>query len=78
MHASKRVVTIERHEWALESPAHHTDVDKALAVANQERSAIAASGAHTGDVHVWGRDEGLVVSFETQRPSTTRSETTDV
>ncbi|MFJ2477082.1 hypothetical protein ACIOWI_29605 [Streptomyces sp. NPDC087659] len=69
MHASKRVVTVDRHEWTLPCPAHHTEVDKAMATANQERNALASRGTRTGDVYVAGGDDLVVISFEVERPS---------
>lgn len=68
MHASKRVVTVDRHEWTLPSPAHHTEVDKAIATANQERAALATRGTRTSDVHVTAGDDLVVISFEADRP----------
>lgn len=68
MDASKRTVTIDRHEWTLKSPAHHTEVKKAVAIAEHERAALASKGVHTGDVHVHGDDTELVISFEAERP----------
>lgn len=68
MHANKRVVTVDRHEWTLSSPAHHTEVEKAVAAANQERATLAARGTRTGDVHVSANDDEVIVSFEAERP----------
>lgn len=68
MEADKRVITVDRHEWTLKSPAHHTEVEKAVAVAEHDRARLAARGVRTGDVHVHGDDDELVVSFEAERP----------
>lgn len=68
MDAEKRTVTIDRHEWTLKSPAHHTEVEKAVAVANQERAQLAAHGKRTGDVHISANDDEVIVSFEAERP----------
>jgi hypothetical protein len=68
MDADKRVITIDRHEWTLKPPAHHTEVEKAVAVAEHERSTLAAKGVRAGDVHVHGDDTELVISFEAERP----------
>lgn len=68
MDAEHRVVTIDRHEWTLKSPAHHTEVDKAVAVANTERAQQGARGKRTGDVHVTASDDQVIVSFEAERP----------
>jgi hypothetical protein len=68
MEAEKRVVTVDRHEWTLKAPAHHTEVTKAVEVAEHERARLASRGVRTGDVHVHGDDTALVVSFEAERP----------
>lgn len=73
MDAEHRVITIDRHEWTLKSPAHHTEVEKAVAVAEMERAALASKGTRTGDVHVHGDDTELVISFEAERPRTKRA-----
>ena len=44
MDADKRVITVDRHEWTLKSPAHHTEVEKAVAVAEHDRARLAARG----------------------------------
>lgn len=68
MDAEKRVVTVDRHEWTLKAPAHHTDVAQTVAAAENDRARLAARGVRTGDVHVHGDDTALVVSFEAERP----------
>ncbi|MGW1498962.1 hypothetical protein ACWCQW_10390 [Streptomyces mirabilis] len=68
MEAQKQIVTTDRHQWSLASPAHYTEVDKAVAVANHERAELAAKGVPTGDVHVWSHDSKVIVSFEAERP----------
>lgn len=69
MDAEKSVVTIDRHEWTLKSPAHYTEVEKTVAVANQERAQLASRGTRTGDVHVSAADDDeVIVSFEAERP----------
>ncbi|MFI6249007.1 hypothetical protein [Streptomyces sp. NPDC051016] len=68
MDAEKRIRTVDHHEWTLKQPAHHMEVEKAVAVAEHDRAALASRGVHTGDVHVHGGDDALVVSFEAERP----------
>ncbi|MET9081416.1 hypothetical protein ABZX77_05845 [Streptomyces sp. NPDC004237] len=68
MDAEKRVRTVDHHEWTLKQPAHHTEVEKAVAVAEHERTALASRGVRTGDVHIHGGDTELVISFEAERP----------
>ncbi|MEU4173263.1 hypothetical protein AB0F46_41295 [Streptomyces sp. NPDC026665] len=83
MEAQKQIVTTDRHQWSLASPAHHTEVEKAVAVANQERAALASKGVPTGDVHVWSLDSKVIVSFDAERPKNPKrvgdlAEATDV
>lgn len=68
MDASHRVITYDRHEWVLKPPAHHTEVEKAVAVAERVRAELASKGVRTGDVHIAGDDQELVISFEAERP----------
>ncbi|MGW6292454.1 hypothetical protein [Streptomyces sp. NPDC055058] len=68
MEAEERRVTIDRYEWALQSPAHHTELAKVVAVAEKKRAELAARRVATGDVHVTAADNELVVSFEAARP----------
>jgi hypothetical protein len=68
MEAQKQIVTTDRHQWSLTSPAHHTEVEKAVAVANQERATVASEGVPTGDVHIWSHDGQVIVSFDAERP----------
>ncbi|WP_432169099.1 hypothetical protein [Streptomyces sp. 1222.5] len=76
MDAEHRVITIDRHVWTMKGPAHHTEVDKAMAVANQERHQLLSAGAWTGDVFVSGDDEHVIVSFDVRRPETEAGTTT--
>ncbi|SHI66505.1 hypothetical protein [Streptomyces sp. 3214.6] len=68
MDADHRVITIDRHEWALKSPAHHTEVEKTVAVAVEARATQAAHGKRTGDIHITASDDEVIVSFEAERP----------
>ncbi|WP_426568131.1 hypothetical protein [Streptomyces canus] len=72
MDADHRVITIDRHEWVLKSPAHHTEVSQAVAVAEQERARQASRGKRTGDVHITPGDDEVIVSFEAERPKTAK------
>lgn len=79
MDAQKQVITLERHVWTMKSPAHHTEVEKAVAVANQERQRHAARGRTVGDVYLSVDDEHIVVSFDAKRPdNATRSTAPDI
>ncbi|MFJ2004764.1 hypothetical protein [Streptomyces chartreusis] len=68
MQAEHRVVTYDRHEWVLKSPAHYTELEKAISVATTERAQRAARHERTGDVHVTASDDEVIVSFEAERP----------
>ena len=68
MEASKSVDSYDRHKWTLKSPAHHTEIAKAVAVAEQERATLDSRGYLTGDVEVSAHDDQVIVSFEAQRP----------
>ena len=68
MDAEKRVITFDRHEWTLKSPAHHTEVGKAVAVAEHDRAALAAKGIRTGDVEISASDDTVIIAFEAERP----------
>jgi hypothetical protein len=74
MDAEHRVTTLDRHEWVLKSPAHHTEVSKAVAVAEQERATQAARSKRTGDVHITASDDEVIVSFEAERPKNPKRE----
>ena len=68
MDAEKRVINYDRHEWTLKTPAHHTEVEKAVAVAEHDRAQLASQGIRTSDILVHGDDTQLVISFEAERP----------
>jgi hypothetical protein len=70
MEAQKQIVAIDRHVWTLKSPAHYTEIDKAVGVANQERNQLAASGTWAGDVFLSGDDQHVIVSFDARHPET--------
>lgn len=72
MDAEERHVTIDRHEWALKSPAHHTELEKAVTAAERKRGALAARQVRTGDVYVTAADNEVIVSFEAERPQNTK------
>jgi hypothetical protein len=71
MDAEKHIITIDRHVWTLKGPAHHTEVDKAMSVASQERNQLAAGGVWVGDVYVSADDEHVIVTFDARRPDRT-------
>ncbi|MEU3899774.1 hypothetical protein [Streptomyces sp. NPDC045251] len=69
MDAEERRVTIDRHEWALKSPAHHSELEKAITAAERKRSELLTrKGARVGDVHVTAADDEVIVQFEAERP----------
>lgn len=63
--------TMVHHEWVMTAPVHYSDVWKAYNAADRVRSSLMADSnppRHTGEIHIFGRDEDLVVSFtEEQR-----------
>ncbi|MFF3884087.1 hypothetical protein [Streptomyces sp. NPDC001914] len=71
MEADHHIIEIDRHVWTLKAPAHHTEVDKTMSVANQERSLLTAGGSWAGDVFLSGDDQHVVVSFDARRPDKT-------
>lgn len=73
MQASRRLVRINRHEWALKSPAHHTEIAKAVAVAVHESEALERGS----DVQISARDEEVVVWFEAEQPPTAAKQAAD-
>lgn len=72
MDADKRIRTVDHHEWVLKSPAHHTELGKAVAVAEHDRAELAARGVRTGDVEVSSHDDQVVVSFQAERPKNSK------
>ncbi|MFJ6730039.1 hypothetical protein ACIQPQ_34585 [Streptomyces sp. NPDC091281] len=76
MEAEHRLVTIDRYEWVLKSPAHHTEVEKTVAVAKTERAQRASRGGRAGDIHIMASDDEVVVSFEIERPKNPKRGTT--
>lgn len=60
MHADERTRTITHREWVLPTPAHHSEVAKALAVANRKREA--EPGYPTDLVFTHGDDE-IVIGY---------------
>ncbi|MFE6362938.1 hypothetical protein ACFVP3_23430 [Streptomyces sp. NPDC057806] len=68
MHASRRMVTIDRHEWVLKSPAHHTELDQAVRAADAERVRIRDRDHQVGDIQIRAAADEVIVSFEAERP----------
>lgn len=66
MHASKRIVTYDRHEWVLKSPAHHTELEKAVQSADAERVRMRRDH-QVGDIHITAAGDEVIVSFEAER-----------
>lgn len=70
MLATRRKVIIERHEWTLKSPAHHTEIQKAIEVAAHDSEVAGGT-----DVRVSATDDEVVVWYETKEQAPrTRSE----
>lgn len=60
MHADERTRTITRHEWVLPTPAHHTEVTKALAVAIGRRE---AEPGFPTDIEFTHGDDEIVLGY---------------
>jgi hypothetical protein len=68
MEASKRTVSVDRHEWVLASPAHYTEIEKAVAVAVNEQARAEDRGHQPTDIQVAAHDDEVIVYFEARRP----------
>lgn len=62
MEASKRVIRTERVEYFLKTPAHHTEVEKAVAVAARDLESRGAR--HRTDIWIHGDGDEIIVRFE--------------
>lgn len=60
MDAEARTRAVVYREWVLASPAHHTEVDKACAVAQARR---AEESGRTTDVEVAADDDRIVIGY---------------
>lgn len=60
MQADERTRTVTHHEWVLPSPAHHSEVAKALAVANQKRQ---AEPGYPTDIEFTHGDDEIVIGY---------------
>lgn len=69
MQADKRMVRIVRHEYTLHSPAHHTEVVKALVAAERDREEATRQHQKPSDIHVRSEDDLVVIGFEAELPA---------
>lgn len=69
MDAKERTVTLVRHEWMLPSPTHHTEVSKAVAVAQHKQEELRTRRQTPGDIYIRAEDALVVIGFEAERPS---------
>lgn len=60
MQADERTRTTTRHEWVLATPAHHTEVAKALAVAERKR---ADQPGPATDIEFTHGDDEIVIGY---------------
>lgn len=69
MQADERTRTVTHREWVLPTPAHHSEVAKALAVAHQERQ---AEPGYPTDIEFTHGDDEIVIGYSVagtpQRP----------
>jgi hypothetical protein len=76
--ANKRTLRITRHEWTLPSPAHHTEVGKAVIAAEHEQEALRKRGLHPTDIVISSEDELVVIGFEVAQPEIAQRGLVDV
>lgn len=68
MQATKRTIESLRHEWLMSSPVHWSEVEKAVAVARQERQAAFEKGHQASDVFISSEnDETVIVGWTEDR-----------
>jgi hypothetical protein len=64
----KRCIESIRHEYTLKSPAHWSEVEKAIGSASAEREAGRRAGFGTGDITITSEnDELIIVSWVQER-----------
>lgn len=66
MHADERTRTIVHHEWTLTTPAHHTEVAKALQVAGQKHD---AEPGYPSDIVFTHGDDEIVIGYSVEPPA---------
>lgn len=63
MHADERTRVVIHREWILDTPAHHTEVAKALTVAGQKRE---AETGNVGDIMFTHGDDQIVIGYQVE------------
>lgn len=63
MHADERTRVVIHREWILDTPAHHTEVAKALTVAGQKRE---AETGNVGDIVFTHGDDQIVIGYQVE------------
>lgn len=64
MQADERTRTIVHHEWTLNTPAHHTEVLKALTVAGQKHD---AEPGYPTDIEFRHGDDEIVIGYSVEQ-----------
>lgn len=64
MHADERTRTIVHHEWTLTTPAHHTEVAKALQVAGRKHD---AEPGYPSDIVFTHGDDEIVIGYSVEQ-----------
>lgn len=64
MHADQRTRTVVHHEWTLTTPAHHTEVAKALQVAGQKHD---AEPGYPSDIVFTHGDDEIVIGYSVEQ-----------
>lgn len=64
MHADERTRVVIHREWVLDTPAHHTEVAKALMVAGQKHD---AEPGHASDIVFDHGDDYLIIGYEVEQ-----------
>lgn len=78
MDANQRTIRLTRHEWTLPSPAHHTEVGKAVIAAEHQQERLRKRGQHPTDIVIGSEDELVVIGFEVAEPiNPTRTDATE-
>ncbi|HZP49656.1 hypothetical protein [Actinocrinis sp.] len=64
MHADERTRVVIHREWVLDTPAHHTEVAKALMVAGQKHD---AEPGRASDIVFDHGDDCLIIGYEVEQ-----------
>lgn len=74
MQADERTRVVIHREWVLDTPAHHTEVAKALTVAGQKRDAEAK---YATDIVFTHGDDLIVIGYQVEGDRSSLGQVTD-